>query len=99
MKLEVSLAPSGEIRLHLPSGRFLDLGENLASIQMLKKVLRERNSYPHPDAQPKGYCRSFPTQHVIDKWKREDAAKRKEEAEAKIKSTLGIDIAALDIKL
>lgn len=101
MTVTLSLAPSGALRLGLPSGRILDVTANEAGVRVLQEVLRNAASYK-PGEERRGHIRAFPTQHVIDTWLRADArqqaADAKERAEAEAAS-MGIDLQELEFKL
>jgi hypothetical protein len=102
MKLELSLAPSGDLRLHLPSGRFLDFTDSVGGLRTIKKILSEATAGL---CDQRGYIGEFPTQHVIDAWLRQDqvekdlAQKRREEEEREAWRERGIDLDKLEIKL
>lgn len=101
MELRISLAPGGDLRLHLPSGRWLDLGGDYA-LKFVQKMLREAPRYADPGSQPKGYCRGFPTQAVVDAWIKQDTEAKREAAAERAKAdaeALGIDLAVLDFRL
>jgi len=104
MTCQITLGPNDDFELILPSGRRLYVPiEN--GTKYLAKILADARR--EGKAQRLGYIASFPTQHVVDKWVKEElVAKRKAQAEAalqerreKIKSTLGIDLASLEIEL
>lgn len=94
---QLSLGPSG-LRLHLPSGRHLDFGEDVNALPLIKRVLMQEGQEPR-----KGHIGSFPTQAIVDKWLRDEApAKREREAEAAMEAAsdrLGIDLGSLDFSL
>lgn len=105
MQLSITLAPDGGLRVILPQGgRTLDLGNDVSALRFLQRILRcdERE-------QRRGYIKEFPTQHVIEIWRKEDLARKSAEylAEQKEKAeerraelaAKGIDIDALDISL
>lgn len=97
--LSLSLAPDGDLRLHLPSGRHLDVAATEEGVRSLVRILRDNASGVRD--QP-GYIGEFPTQHVVNAWLRQDAARKqaeaKERAEAEAAS-LGINLDELDISL
>jgi hypothetical protein len=95
MELRITLAPDGGIRLILPSRRTLDLGPTTAALRYIQHILRDANSGKRDQ---RGYIAEFPTQHVIDIWKRQDAEKRLEAEKERFKG-LGIDVERLDISL
>ena len=100
MKLEVSLAPSGGILVHLPTGRTLELRLNLGGLANLRQLLQDAHDYR---GKPKRGCiGAFPTQSVLDAWMKEDAARKQQEAEEKRKemeAELGFSLSGLDISL
>lgn len=95
MRLEIELAPNGGLRLILPTGRSLDLGYGTASLTFIHRILRD---VADKKRDQRGYIAEFPTQHVIEIWKKQArqaaADKMKEEFASK-----GIDLAGLDIQL
>lgn len=95
MDLRVTLAPDGGLRLILPKGRALDVGNTTASLRFIQRILRDvKDGKEHQS----GYVREFPTQHVIDIWKREDAKKQVEVTKDRFKG-MGIDVDKLEISL
>lgn len=95
MRLEIELAPSGGLRLILPTGRTLDLGHEPSSLKFIHRILRDCEAGKRDQ---RGYIAEFPTQHVIEIWKKQArqaaADKMKKEFASK-----GIDLAGLDIQL
>lgn len=95
MDLRITLAPDGGLRLILPQGRALDVGTTAASLRFVQRILMDvrkgRKEQP-------GYIQEFPTQHVIDIWKREDARLRVEAEKDRFKD-MGIELEKLDISL
>ena len=102
MKLEISLAPSGNLILHLPSGRLLEIGLNVGGLGHLKKVLSDASFYRETGSTKRGYIGAFPSQSIVDKWLKEDAERKleqaKEEREA-LESELNLSLDTLDISL
>lgn len=102
MKLELSLAPSGDLRLHLPTGRFLDFTDTIGGLRTIKKILREAESGLRDQ---RGYIGKFPTQHIIDAWLRQDKAEKElrtieaREVEKEEWRERGVDLDRLQIKL
>lgn len=93
--LSITLAPDGGLRLILPTGRPLDLGDDPSALKFIQRILRSTNA---GERDKRGHIGEFPTQHVIEIWKKE--AKRA--AASKVRdgfAELGIDVAALDIQL
>lgn len=99
-RLEISLAPSGRLTLHLPSERTLEIQNSEGGMLALTKILRDYNT--GESAEDKGYIREFPTQHVLNKWLREDSIRKaqaaKERAEAAAQE-MGVNLDELDISL
>lgn len=93
--LRISLAPSGDLRLHLPSGRSLDFPPNEGGLRLIQQTLRNADSGQRHE---RGHIGSFPTQHVIEAWKKQDVA-AKREAVRESYAERGIDIEALEFKL
>lgn len=94
-ELKITLAPDGGLRLILPTNRTLDLGTNTASLRFLQRILRDANSGKR---EQRGYIAEFPTQHIIEIWKREDAKKQLEARKEEF-AAMGIDVEKLDISL
>lgn len=102
MKLEISLAPSGALLLHLPSGRMLEIGLNVGGLGHLKKVLSDASLYRETGNAQRGYIGAYPSQSIVDKWLKEDAERKQEEAkEAReaMERELGLDFDNLKISL
>lgn len=95
MELRVTLAPDGGLRLILPTGRPLDVGATAASVRFIQRILMDVRQ---ERKEQRGYIAEFPTQHVIEIWKREDAKARVEAEKEKFKD-MGIDVDRLDISL
>ena len=100
MKLEISLAPDGNLALHLPSGRLLEIGLNLGGLENLKKVLQDAHDYR---GQPKrGYIGAFPSQSIIDGWLKEDHARKlleAKEAREELEQEMGLSLSGLNISI
>lgn len=95
MKLEITLAPNGSLRLILPTGRFLDLGHEASALHFIRRILQDK---VEGKKYQRGYVGDFPTQHVIEIWKKE--AKRAAYEAAKEEAALkGINLAELEFKL
>jgi hypothetical protein len=93
MRLEVSLAPSGDLRLHFEK-RSVDISNNEAGLRIIKRILfnaEEKVERP-------GHIRQFPTQHVVDAWMMKDKADRAQ-AERDAFAAEGIALDELDISL
>lgn len=95
MELRVTLAQDGGLRLILPTGRPLDVGNTPQALTYIKRILMDVRS--GRKEQP-GYINEFPTQHVIEIWKKEDARKRIEAEKDKFKD-MGINLDKLEISL
>lgn len=109
MALEVDLSPSGNLQLRLTTGRTLEVPPTIDGVKYLIRMIRESRPSRPPNEQRKGYLRDFPTQHVIEQWKKKDAARRQEQeavstaerkqaAEVKAQS-LGLDLSKIGLKL
>lgn len=109
MDLRITLAPDGGLRLILPEGRTLDVGDGPRSMQFIKRILEDGAK---GDQEKRGYIREYPTQHILDIWRRGDTVdaeelrqvlerKRAEAQEAKKEAfkERGIDLEGLDIRL
>lgn len=102
MDLRITLAPDGGLRLILPSGRGLNLGLGPSSLHFIQRILRDAGAGKRDQ---RGYIAEFPTQHVIDIWRKQDEVARQEAAEARAEARkaefkeLGIDLDVLDIRL
>lgn len=94
MELRVTLAPDGGLRLILPTGRPLDVGNTAASLRFIQRILMNAKE----KVERSGHIGEFPTQHVIEIWRREDL-RLKVEAEKEKFLEMGIDVAGLDITL
>lgn len=93
MELRITLAPDGGIHLILPTRRTLDLGPTVAALRFIQRILRDEGKRDQ-----RGYIGEFPTQHVIDIWKREDEEKRLKAEKEKFLG-MGIDVEKLEISL
>lgn len=95
MELRVTLAPDGGLRLILPTGRPLDVGMTASSVRFIQRILMDvrqgRKEQP-------GYVGEFPTQHVIDIWKRQDEEKKLAASVERLKE-MGIEIDKLEISI
>ena len=99
--ITLSLSPSGDIRLHLPTGRqrFVDVTASEAGARFIVKILRDQASGKRDD---RGYIGEFPTQHIIDAWLRADAQTQAKEAAERARteaSMRGIDLNKVEFKL
>jgi hypothetical protein len=95
MELRVTLAPDGGLRLILPTGRPLDVGNTSASLRFIQRILMNAKKKKE---ERRGHIGEFPTQHVIEIWRREDLRLQAEANKEKF-AGMGIDIAGLDITL
>lgn len=106
MKLEVSLSPSGDIRLHIPmkrregaltgNERTLDISATEYGVRFLQRILKDAASGKRN--QP-GYIGTFPTQAVLDAWAKEFKKKHAEEDIAAASERLGVDLTKVEISL
>lgn len=94
MELRITLAPDGGLRLILPTGRPLDVGNTAASLRFIQRILMNVEK----PAERRGHIGEFPTQHVIEIWRKEDLRLQAEANKEKFKD-LGIDLDGLDITL
>lgn len=95
MRLEVSLAPSGFLQVHLPSGRSLELGANSEGIAHLRRLLLEATEYERTGEARKGHIGAFPTQDVLNAWKAADDERKQREAKEKLEKETGISLDSL----
>lgn len=94
MELRVTLAPDGGLRLILPAGRPLDVGNTAASLRFIQRILMNAKD----EKERRGHIGEFPTQHIIEIWRKEDL-RLKVEAEKEKFAGMGIDVEGLDISL
>jgi hypothetical protein len=95
MDLRITLAPDGGLRLILPAGRHLDVGTGASAMHYIKRILVDANAGIR---EQRGYIREFPTQHIIDIWRKQDEAGRMEAKREEFKER-GIDLETLDFQL
>lgn len=106
MELRITLAPDGGLRLILPTGRGLNVGLGPSSLSFIQRILRDESAGKRDQ---RGYIAEFPTQHVLDIWRKQAAyqteettmnkdAERIATKKAEFKE-LGIDLDVLDIRL
>lgn len=93
MELKVTLAPNGGLRLILPTGRPLDVGTTEASLRFIQRILMNVGS-----GEKRGHIGEFPTQHVIEIWRKQDLAAQREADLGRFED-MGINLAELDISL
>lgn len=95
MELQITLAPDGGLQLVLPTGRKLNIGLGPSTLHFIRRILMDAQSGKR---EQRGYIGEFPTQHVLDIWKKQDEAAK---AEAKKEEFLakGIDLDALNFTL
>ena len=110
MSLQVDLASDGGLAVILPGGRSLNLGFDTAALRFLFRILEEqKRGKPERGSEKPGFIGEFPTQHVIEIWRKQDLARqsaeslaeqreRAEERRAEL-AAKGIDIDALDISI
>lgn len=102
MDLRITLAPDGGLRLLLPGGRALDVGLTASSLHFIQRILRDVGAGKRDQ---RGYIAEYPTQHIIDIWRaqdavaKEEAAAAREAAEREKFKERGIDLDVLDIRL
>lgn len=89
---QVDLSQTGNLLLHLPTGRALEIDCSEAG---MRHILRILSDYKRKVRNQPGYINHFPTQHVVEKWLKEDRIKKIEEK----KKALGIDLDKLQINI
>lgn len=94
MELRVTLAPDGGLRLILPTNRSLDVGNTAASLRFIQRILMNAKKRQ----ERRGHIGEFPTQHVIEIWRKEDLRLQAEASKEKF-AGMGIDVEGLDISL
>lgn len=82
IKLQVSLGPNG-LRVHLPSGRTLDISASESGARFLEQMLKDAEAHRRYDIQQRGYIGAFPTQEIAAMWEREERNKRELAAQVK----------------
>lgn len=96
---QIDLTTEGELCLHLPTGRTVEIAATAEGVSFIKKIILDHRRGLRN--QP-GYIGTFPTQHAVDKFLREKAKRvareRVDEANGKAKA-LGIDLSAMEINL
>lgn len=95
MELRITLAPDGGLRLFLPSDLGLDIGIGASAMHYIQRILKDAAAGLR---EQRGYIGEFPTQHVIDIWRKQDEAGRLEAKRTEFKER-GIDLEALDFQL
>lgn len=94
MDLRITLAPDGGLRLILPTNRTLDVGNTPAALRFIQTILRNASD----KRERRNHIGEFPTQAVIDIWKREDARLQVEATKERF-AGMGIDVEGLDISI
>lgn len=76
-ELRISLAPSGDLRLHLPDARSraLDFPPNVSGLKLIQQILRNADAGIRD--QP-GHIAEFPTQAVLNAWIKQDKVAKEE---------------------
>lgn len=97
MELRLSLAPGGDLRLHVSDRRSLDIPATEAGLAYILKLLREQPR--NAENPPRGYIGAFPTQAVVNRLASHFRAQHAEREREALTEKLGIDIAALEFKL
>lgn len=99
MKPETSirLAPSGEHFILQTKGEMgVEVPISETGARIIASILRARQMSPRPRIGTP----EFPTQHLIEKWKKEDAARQRTEAAARVAETKrGYSLEDLEIDL
>ena len=86
---QIDLAPSGDLLLFLPTGRKIEIPASPEGVGFVQKILRD---YYREVRNAPGYIEKLPTQHVINKWIREESVKKKAK-------DLGVDVFKLEIRI
>ena len=82
------------------SNRSLIVPANANGVAYLRKIISE--SKQGFAVQPKGYLRSFPTQHIVNRWIKQDRARKAEAAKETAKlanTTLGLDLSKVEFTI
>lgn len=95
MELSVTLAPDGGLRVVLPTRRTLDLGTEASALRFLLRILRDQANGKRDQ---RGCIGEFPTQHVIEIWRKEDL-RQQAEAQKERFVGMGIDLGTLEFEL
>lgn len=96
---QIDLTASGELQLHLPCGRTLEITASPGGLEYIKKIIADHNRGIRN--QP-GYIGTFPTQHAVNKFLREKKIRVAKEEADKVKdkaAKLDIDWDKLEISL
>ena len=95
MELRVTLAPNGGLRLILPTNRTLDVGTTASALRYIQRILRD---VADKKREQRGYVGEFPTQHVIEIWRKQDEEKKIAASVERLKE-MGIEIDSLEISI
>lgn len=96
---QIDLTSSGELQLHLPNGRTLEITASPGGLDYIKKIIADHNRGIRN--QP-GYIGTLPTQHAVNKFLKAKKLQLAKEEEDKVKekaAKLNIDWDKLEISL
>lgn len=93
---QLDLSPSGNLQLHLPTGRALEIEP---STQGLSYILRILVDHKKGLRNQKGYVKNFPTQHNIEQWMKKDRKEKADKLREETQAKFGVDISGLEINL
>jgi len=96
---QIDLSPSGELLLILPQGRSLEISATPTGVEYIRKIMTDHRRKAPPQ---RGYIGPFPTQHAVDKFLKEKAARIAQEKQLQARERakgLGIDLDKLEINL
>lgn len=98
MKLEITLAPSGDFRLIIPGNaeRTLDISANATGASFLKRILHDAMSGKRDQ---RGYIAEFPTQAIIDAWALSASVRREVERKEQLEADLGVSLDSLELDI
>ena len=87
--MNITLAPSGGLLAHLPSGRTIDLGDNPEALKFLQRILRDE---ARGTTGQRGYIGAFPTQEIVNAWKGQVSTEASREADRRRKALTDLGI-------
>jgi hypothetical protein len=96
---QIDLTPSGELQLHMPGGRAIEITASAEGVMFIKKVIADHNRGIRN--QPR-YIGTLPTQAAADKFLKEKRARVAKEEADKVKEkakSLNIDWDKMEINL
>lgn len=98
---QIDLAANGELRLWLPGGRTLEISSTPTGLEIVKKIIYDYEKGVRQELKS-GYIGTLPTQHAVDKFLKNKAARIAKEKAEEVKdkaSKLDIDWDKLEITL